>query len=183
MALVEFNLKERIIPNIGYRYVLSSDMKLRVSSMFYLRLLFSGNYDQGCGFTFNIVDGNRDNIYHLDLRLNIKHRYRKLIQNHKFNRKWGSEITTDLPDLVKENDIFVTVTDEHIELTINNIKITPKFSVNLSRLSSFKYISNTVYGSCIELDRRSSYMSNKGEWDSRSELFQNFLILKFNFEI
>ena len=167
LALVDFNLIEKILPRGGLRYILSSDMKLRVSSMFYLRLLFSGNYDQGCGLTFNIMDNNRENIYHLDFRFNIKNRYRQIIQTYKFNGKWGKEsFESVLPDLVKENDIFVTVTDEHIEVTINNIKITPKFPVNLSRLSSFKDIYINILGSCIQLDMRSSYMSNRGELES-----------------
>ena len=163
MALVDFNSLEKIY-TVSHIYFLSSEMKLKVSSTFYLRLLFSGNYDQGCGLTFNIMDNNRENIYHLDFRFNIKNRYRQIIQTDKFNGKWGKEsFESDLPDLVKENDIFVSVIDEHIEVTINNIKITPKFPVNLSRLSSFKYISIRVSGGCIQLDKRSSYMSNRGE--------------------
>ena len=148
----------------GHRYILSSSMKLKVSSTFYLRLLFSGNYDQGCGLTFNIMDKNRENIYHLDFRFNVKNRYRQIIQTDKFNGKWGKEsFESDIPDLVKENEIFVSVTDEYIELTMNNIEITPKFPVNLSRLSSFKDIYINILGGCIQLDMRSSYMSNRGQ--------------------
>ena len=162
MALIDFNLVETIFRKGGYRHVLSSEMKLKISSTFYLRLLFSGNYDQGCGCTFNIMDKNRDNIHHLDFRFNNKNRYRKLIQNYKFNGKWGSEIMSDMPDLVKVNDIFISITDKHIEVTINNIGITPKFPVDLSRLSSFKDIHFLAWGNCVELDRRESYMSNRG---------------------
>ena len=162
LSLADFNLEEKIYTG-SHRYILSSDMKLKVSSTFYLRLLFSGNYDQGCGFTFNIMDKNGENIYHLDLRLNIKNRYRQIIQTEKLNGEWGKEsFESDIPDLVKENDIFVSVTYKHIEVTINNIKISPKFPVNLSRLSSFKEINLRVVGGCIQLDRQSSYMSNRG---------------------
>ena len=167
MTFVDFDSREQRVQKSGYRYVryiLYPEMKLKVSSTFYLRLLFSGNYDQGCGFTFDIMDktGSGESIYHLDLRFNTKNRYRKVIQNDKFDGDWGREKVADIPDLVKENDIFVSFTDKHIEVTINNIEITEKFQVNLSRLSSFKYLNIVIYGSCIQLDRASSYMSNRG---------------------
>ena len=175
LALADFNSYERKY-TASHRYILSSDMKLRVSSTFYLRLLFSGNYDQGCGLTFNIMDKNGEYIYHLDLRLNTKNRYRQIIQTDKFNGKWGKEsFESDLPNLVKENDIFVSVTNKYVKVIINNIEITPKFPVNLSRLSSFKEINFRVLGGCIQLDRERSYMSNRGMWDSDKNIVLELL--------
>lgn len=139
------------------------NMKLEVSSIFYFKMLFTGNYDRGCGFTFNIMDNNTENIYHLDMRFNIKNSYRTLKQSEKLNGYWlGVEVSTDLPDLRKENDIFVSITDEYFKLTINNIEITPKLATKLTRLSSFNHLKFIAWGHCAKVSITNSYMSNEG---------------------
>ena len=122
------------IKQIFYPY-----MKLEISSTFYFKMLFTGNYDRGCGFTFNIMDIIDENIYHLDVRCNNKNRYRTMIQADKRNGKWSDGVTMKLPDLRKENDVYVSVTDKYYELTMNSIEIKPKFATDRTRLSSFKY--------------------------------------------
>ena len=140
-------------------------MKLEVSSTLFLRVLFSGNYERGCGFAFNILDDTRQNLYHLDFRLNIKHRYRRLIQASKFNGTWGyktKEIDTKLPDLTKDNGIYIRLTDKYYEVTVNNIAVTSKFPIHLERLHTFKRLMVFYYGSCIRIDLNTSYMKNGG---------------------
>ena len=72
------------------------------------------------------------------------------------------ERTTDLPDLARETDIYLTVTDEHYEVTINNIEITPKFKIDLSRLHTYKGISIKYYAECLRFDKDKSYMRKGG---------------------
>ena len=137
-------------------------MKLEVSSTFYLRIIFSGNYDLGCGMTFALLDKKHEKIYSVDLRCNNKNRYRFISLNKKHDGKWGEGARADMPDLERENDFYITVTDSHYRLTINNIEITPKVVSDLWRLSTFKEIRIWAYGNCLSLDRNSSYMSNEG---------------------
>ena len=158
----DFDLKDSILFNGGMEEVMTTNMKLEVSSSFYIHALFTGNYDRGCGFTFNIVDNNDENIFHLDFRLNNKNAYRKVIQSSKFNGRWGYGLRTELPDLAREADIYLTVTDEYFEVTMNNIEILPKYKVNLSRLHMFKGIKIIQYGKCIQFDKIKSYMRNGG---------------------
>ena len=138
-------------------------MKLEISSTFYFKMLFTGNYDRGCGFTFNIMDINDENLYHLDVRCNNKNSYRTMIQADKRHGKWSDGVTMKLPDLRKENDVYVSVTDKYFELTINSIEIKPKFATDLTRLSSFKYFLFYSWGNCIQLHAANSYMSNEGQ--------------------
>ena len=137
-------------------------MKLEVSSTFYLRIIFSGYYDRGCGMTFALLDKKHEKIYSVDLRCNNKDRYRFISLNKKHNGKWGQGARSDMPDLKRENDIYVTVTDTHYQLSINNIEIIPKVVSDLWRLPTFKEIRLWVYGNCLFLDRSRSYMSNEG---------------------
>ena len=148
-----------------HRWKLKSNMALSISTMFYIRATFTGNYDRGCGLAFNIMDARNDYLLHLDFRLNNKNRYRKLIQASKLNGKWGyfrEEINTDLPDLAKENEIYVSVTDRYYEVTVNDVKITEKFEVDLRRLESFWGIAVQHFGECIRVDLNRSYMANSG---------------------
>ena len=72
------------------------------------------------------------------------------------------ESTTDLPDLARETGIYLTVTDKYYEVTINNIEITPKFKIDLSRLHTYKGINVKYYGECLRFDKDKSYMRKGG---------------------
>ena len=151
------------------RLKLKSNMILSVSSTFYIRAMFTGNYDKGCGFEFNVMDANNDYLLHLDVQLNNKNRYRKLIQASKLDGKWGyfrEEVSTDLPDLAKENEIYVLVTEKYYVVTINKIEITEKFEVDLERLQSYWGIAIQHFGECIRVDLNNSYMANAGLYNS-----------------
>ena len=137
-------------------------MKLEVSSTFYLHIRFTGNYDRGCGFTFNIHDDKREKIYTIDFRFNTKNRYRTLIQNYKFNSVWGKEAVSNLTDLARENDIYVSITDKYFEVTINNMEVTPKLGVLLERLHQYPKIQIIENGICIQFDVEKSFMRNGG---------------------
>ena len=137
---------------------------MAISSTFFIKAMFSGNYDAGCGMTFNIID--TDVIYHLDFRLNTKGAYRKLIQASRWNGRWAykiPEMRSDLPDLALENDIIVLVTDEYFEMTVNNIMISPKFAIDLERLYNYKGVNLVYRGECIWVDLQKSYMTNGGD--------------------
>ena len=141
-----------------------TNLTIDISSTFFLKTMFSGNYDDGCGMTFNIYD--TDVMFHLDFRLDMKGSYRKLIQSSKWDGKWGYKIpgiSSSLPDLALENDIIVLVTDEYFEVTVNNIMITPKFGSDLERLYNYKGISLKIYGECVWVDLQQSYMTNGGK--------------------
>ena len=142
---------------------LYTNLTMDISSTFFLKTMFSGNYDDGCGMTFDILD--TDIMFHLDFRLDMKGDYRKLLQSSKWDGKWGYKIpriSTPLPDLALENDIIVLVTDEYFEVTVNNIMITPKFGSDLERLYNYKGISLKTYGGCVWVDLKKSYMTNGG---------------------
>ena len=140
-----------------------TNISMKISSTLFLKAIFTGDYDKGCGMTFNIID--TDVMYHLDFRLNYKGDYRKLIQASRWNGQWGyryPELRSILPDLALENDIIVLVTDENFEVTVNNIMITPKFGTILERLHNYKGVSLGYSGDCIRLDLNRSYMTNGG---------------------
>ena len=141
-----------------------TNLSMDISSTFFLKTMFSGNYDDGCGMTFNILD--TDVMYHLDFRLDMKGSYRELIQASKWNGQWGykiPEIRSTLPDLALENDIIVLVTDEYFEVTVNNIVIKPKFGSDLERLYNYKGISLRIFGECVWVDLQQSFMTNGGK--------------------
>ena len=110
------------------------------------------------------LDRNAENLFHLDFRLNVKWGYRKLVQSSRLNRKWAymSRVISDLPDFAKENEVYIRVTDTHYEVTINNIAVTPRFPVHLTRFPSFKTIMLAYSGKCIRIDKNASYMKNGG---------------------
>ena len=142
-----------------------TNLSMDISSTFFLKTMFSGNYDDGCGMTFDILD--TDVMFHLDFRLDMKGTYRQLIQASKWNGQWGykiPEMRSNLPDLALDNDIIILVTDEYFEVTVNNIMITPKFGSDLERLYNYKGISLNIFGECIWVDLKKSYMTNGGNF-------------------
>ena len=138
-----------------------SNLSMAISSTFYLKTIFTGNYDSGCGMEFNIID--TDIMYHLDFRLNVKGDYRKLIQASRWNRRWKGHTEAKLPDLAPENDIIVLVTDKYYEVTVNNIMITTKFETDMERVYNYRGVSLVFAGDCIWIDLKKSYMTNGGK--------------------
>ena len=139
-----------------------TNLTMDISSTFFLKTMFSGNYDDGCGMTFDIID--TEVMYRLEFRLDIKGDYRKIVQKSELGF-WDykfPEITSVSPDLALENDIIIFVTDEYFEVTVNNIMITPKFGSDLERLYNYKGISLITYGECVWVDLERSYMTNGG---------------------
>ena len=158
---VNFDLKEWNYSDGQRRQDMTTDMVLEVSSTFYIRALFTGYYDRGCGFTFNLLD--EKTMYHLDFRLNNKLRYRKLIISSQYlDDSWAEELEADLPDLARVNEIFLTLTEKYYKVTINKREIPLKFSIDLKRLRNYKGIRMKHYGKCIQVDRNRSYMTNGG---------------------
>jgi hypothetical protein len=140
-----------------------TDMKLEVSSTFYFHALFNGNYERGCGFTFNLVDQNENSMFHLDFRLNNKDRYRKLIiSSELYENFWFGGFQYDLPDLAPTNTIFLILTEKYYELTINYKKMKSELRINLRRLQDYEKIRMRYYGKCMEIDFDKSYMANGG---------------------
>ena len=158
-----FELKESNYSDVQRKQVFTTDMVLEVSSTFYIHALFTGNYDKGCGFTFNLVDNDDYSMYHLDFRLNNKKRYRKLIVSSKISAsKWAEGFDANLPDLARENEIYVLVTEKYYVLTINRKEIEQKFEVDLNRLGRYKGIMMKYYGKCMHILTNKSYMTNGG---------------------
>ena len=136
---------------------LLSDQTLDMFTTFYLKISFTGEYEEGCGLSFSIMDP--EEMFFLDLRLNDDCYDKYLIQNSRFHGKWkfsGNKI--DLPDLGKVNEIYVLVASNFYEVVVNNVKVSPKVKVDLDRLMKFKGVSIDERGSCIKVDLERSYM-------------------------
>ena len=146
----------------GIKYILETNMTLSTSSTFFLSINFSGRYEYGCGSTFNIMDTNKESIFHLDFRIFNKQRYRKIIMNSKLNGVWNSEIETNLSDLSKKSDIFIVVTANVFEISINNVVVNPQFPTNMTRFDAFTGFKVWQYGTCFIIDLEESYMDNGG---------------------
>ena len=158
-----FELKETNDSDVHRKQVFTTDMVLEVSSTFYIHALFTGNYDKGCGLTFNLVDNDDYSMYHLDFRLHNKHSYKKLIVGSKIGaNKWSEGFEANLPDLARENEIYVLVTEKYYVLTINRKEIEQKFEVDLNRLRRYKGIMIKYYGKCMHILTNKSYMTNGG---------------------
>ena len=142
--------------------MLRSNQEMDTFTAFYLRVLFTGVYEEGCGLSFNIWD--TEEMFTLDLKLNDADCYdKKLIQNSRVHGKWeyiGNEI--NLPDLEKINAIHVLATNNLYEVKVNNIQMSPKVKVDLERFREFRGVSIEQRGSCIEVDLARSYMK-KGQ--------------------
>ena len=148
----------------SFKITLATNMELTISTTFFLSIVFSGIYEKDCGATFNIMDSNNENIFHLDFRIFMKHSYRKIIQSSKQNGKWiEGDFGANLPDLSKTSKIFVVVTGDVFEVSINNVVVEPKYPVDLARLAAFKELKIYQFGSCFLIDLEKSYMNNDGE--------------------
>ena len=104
-------------------------------------------------------------MFHLDFRFNAYDNYRQIIQNSKLNGKWsyiydGSR--TNLPDFRLKNDVFILVTSQYYEVTVNGIAIEPRFPVDLDRLYDYRGIKIGVLGTCATIDMNKSYLADGG---------------------
>lgn len=163
----EFTMKKETVftgSMLKLRQEMTTDMALEVSSTFYLSTQFDGNYSKDCGMTLNIMDLKQEPIFHLDFRFNMKNRYRRLVRASKYNGEWTEgDYEVDLPDLAKENGIYVLVTEESFLVTVNKILLEPNFPVNLERLFDYDGIMLNFYGHCVAVDLTRSYMTNGGK--------------------
>ena len=141
-----------------------TNQKLSISSMFYIKVMFTGRYNTGCGLAFNILD--TDIMYHLDFRLNNKGDHKKLVQASRWNGEWSyrtPQLTSELPKLEKENDIVVLVTDKYFQVAVNNDMIAQKFPIDMKRLYDYNGVSIELYAEqCIWVDLQKSYMTHGG---------------------
>ena len=138
--------------------LLFTNQILSIATTFYIRAMFTGNYETGCGLTFKILDTSI--IYRL--HLNVDGNDKKVVQTSFWDGKWAPMKLAELPDLLRQNDIVVLVTNKHFEVTINDIMITRKFPIDLKRLDNYRGAKINYSGKCIRADLKNSYMTNGG---------------------
>jgi hypothetical protein len=134
-----------------------TDWAIDMVTTFHLKVLFTGEYEEGCGLSFSILDS--EEMFTLDLRLNDIYCYDKeIFQNTRFNGKWKKSKTENIPDIALVNDMYVRVTKEHFKVTINNVEVDPKVEVDLVRLTKFRGVNFSHRGNCINVDLENSHM-------------------------
>ena len=169
--------------NGAYFYTNSS---LTVSSTFYLEILFSGKYEYGCWLNFNIV-GNDEYHYifsifmilHTDNTEFSDTNYRDLYQTSSSKRGiYEKKIKTRVPALGRVNKVYILITEDNYEVTINNVVVTPKFPIDRERLHNYRGLKIYQHGTCLSIDIGQSYMANGGKSASPSlviPIFYNVL--------
>ena len=121
-----------------------------------LNIIFDGAYSKGCGITFNIED--TEPMYHLDLRINDKYSYKKLVQSYKLSTWQPRGSYEDMDLMTGDNSVKVKVDDDFFRVWLNGVKYQDSVPVDKERLEKYSHLTLYQAGACANVDLETSFV-------------------------